>query len=455
MSEELARELKRRKKEREAEWKKILAYYMMEKLKVERRQEAAMRAFAERYTAIITAELVVKEKKLAALFRKEPGRLSAVEILKKMCPNEEKNSPFRKLYDKISKEPISEQEAEKAIAEVIAEAPPMILESAKAERERKEKWQQEQIRQREADPVAAKLHILEEDEEALRYAKKMRHRLSCLRKLMPQELFQNLCNGLAREGHAVNVNELEIPEEEPQHMTYEEYTARKKAQMQMHDGKFVNADNVYTSAAYMLAAYEQKDLPVFNAAVADERARQLFGTKAFRVYLDSHPGSLVAAAQGAFMDITHEGIVKLEAELQKRDAVLNTVSRNLRQSATGKTQRFYKMLNKLERFAGSPVEPSEAERKDLLASMGEYILKDCAPDSKEYDEACFKDAMCAVKALIPAESFGKVLDQVNKGRVSKVEAGDFAEPAPRAEEKQPAAQRADAMLAPELEVFMG
>ena len=455
MAEELARELKRRKKEREAEWKKILAYYMMEKIMTEQKRKEMMRAFAEHYTAVTLTELVIREKLLSKLFRKEPGKLSAYEVLQKMSSEEPENSPFRKLMDKISKEPMSEKETEKAIAEVVEQAPPIILEDARQERERKENWQQEQVRQREADPVAAKLNILEDDQEAIRYERKLRYRLSFLKRMMPQPLFRQICDGLAREGHNVNENELDIPDQEPQYMTYEEYTARKRAQMQMHDGKFVNADNVYTSAAYMLAAYEQKDLPVFNAEVADERARELFGTKAFRVYLDSHPGSLVAASQGAFLDMTYAGIVQLDAELKKRDAILDTVSHNLRQSATGKTALFYKMLNKLERFAGSPVEPSDPERKELLASMGEYILKDCAPDSKEYDEACFKDTMCAVKALVPAESFNKVLDQVNKGRAHKVEAKDFNEPNPKVEVRQPVAQRANAMADMELDVFMG
>ena len=443
---------KKRKKEREEWWRKILAYYMMEKIVQEQQKTELLKAYAADHTMVTMEQLVLKNGLLARLFLKKPGQMSPLELLEKIAPGEDKNSPFYKLLQQIKKDPMSEKDTEKALAQVIEEAPPVILADARQERERKEAWEQEQIEARNADPVAAKLNILEEDKAARAYQQQLRYKMSFLKKMMAPELFDQLCQGLAREGQHINEQELDIPDHAEQHITYDAYVAQKQTQMKMHDGKFVNADNVYTSAAYMLAAYEQKGAQHFNAAKADDRARELFGSKAFRVYLDSHPGSLVAASQNMFLDITCNGILDLEKEIEKRDATLGTVSRNLRHAATGKTPLFHKMLNKLERFVQSPVEPSEEERKSLLQSMGEYILKDCAPDSREMDEACFKDTMCAVKALVPADSFRKVLEQVNKGRAIKVQEADFDKPNPEAANEAP--ERANAMAEPELMAFI-
>ena len=279
--------------------------------------------------------------------------------------------------------------------------------------------------------------------------------MAFLRQMMPRELFDQLIDALAREGHAIHENDLDMPDAQaPQQMSYQEYIASKRIQMEVHNGHFVNANNVYTSAAYMLAAYEQKDALQFNAAKADQRAMELFGSKAFRVYLDSHPGSLVAAAQNSFMDITHEGIRRMEEQIKRRDEKLKAVSRNLRGAASGKSSRYHRMLNKMERFAASPTEPSEAEKKDLLSSLGEFILKDCAPNAAERNEDDFRDAMCAVKALVPQESFKKVVDQVNIGRQHKVSANDFDEPNPP-EARENVVQRANAFDENALEAFLG
>ena len=50
---------------------------------------------------------------------------------------------------------------------------------------------------------------------------------------MPPVLFQELCQGLVREGHAVNPALLEMPDRNPAHMTYAEYVSAKQAQMQI------------------------------------------------------------------------------------------------------------------------------------------------------------------------------------------------------------------------------
>ena len=447
--EDMALVEKRRRKERENWWKKILAYYMMQKIMDEQKRQELIRAYALHNTLIINEHIVMRQGLLALLFRKTPGTMSAFEILRKIAPMEADNSPFKMLLGKISQEPMSEEETEKAIAEVIEKAPPMLLEDARQERERRDAWEQEQEAERQARlrQPAARPEMPKQDEKAIHYEEQLRLKLAFLRQLMPPELFQELCQGLAREGHEVNVNELDIPDYPQPQITYQSYVAQKQAQLRMHNGKYVHEDNVYTSAAYMLAAYEQKDAPRFDAQLADNRAREIFGSKAFRVYLDSHPGSLVAASQNMFMDITYEGMITLENELNKRDTILSAVNRNLRAGATGQTAGYFQMMNKLDRFVKSFVEPSDAERKELIASLGNYVLKDCAPGSKVGNENAMKDALCAIKALVPADSFAKLMDKVNEGRSQKLDAKEFEKPREVAE---PVAERANAMAEMEL-----
>ena len=432
--EDMALVMKRRKKEREAWWRKILAYYMMQKIVEEQKRAELLEAYAKHDVFVITEHIVQREGIIGLLFRKEPGRLSAFEILEKIAAGEELESPFRHLLSRIRKAQASAEETEKAIAEVIEKAPPIMLEDARQERERREAWEQKENEERQAAVAAAQPRMAKQDEEAIRFDEQLRYKMAFLKKIMPQALFVKLCQGLAREGHDVNVNELDLPDRPMNQMTYETYVAQKQAILRMHNGVFVNADNVYTSAAYMLAAYEQKDAPQFNAGLADERARELFGSKAFRVYLDSHPGSLVAASQNSFMDMTHEGIVRLEEEFKERDKTLGIVSRNLRKAASGQPAGYHKMLNRLERYVNSPSEPGAEEKNGLISSLGEYILKDCAAGSQAADENGLKNALYAIKALVPADSFKKGLEKVNKGRSHPLTERDFADPV---EEAQP------------------
>ena len=421
MPENMALIEKRRKKERQEWWRKILAYYMMEKIADEKRKAEILRNYAMYHTAI-----VIEEGMLSLLFRKEPGRMSAMEILEQM-EDEDLDSPFGKLLQKVRKEPVSEKETEEAIAEVIDKAPPLILRDVKTERERQEALIQQEKAKQEQNPEARPAPW-EPDQQAIRFGRQLRLKLAFLKQVMPAPLFGELVGALAREGHVVNVNALDIPDPPQLRVTYQSYIAEKQARLQVHNNRFVNADNVYTSAAYMLAAYEQKNMPVFNAERADERARELFGSKAFRVYLDTHPGSLVAASQNTFLDITHEGLMKLETEIAVRDETLAAVSRSLRRNASGQTANYHRMLNKMERMAASPVEPSDAEKKALITAIGDYVLKDCAPGSQVGDEAAMKEVLCAARVLMPEERFGRLLEQVNTGRTHPIAADEIRNP---------------------------
>ena len=450
--EDMALTEKKRKKEREEWWKKILAYYMLEQIAEEQKRKELLQTYVMRHTMFVTEQYVLKYGLLAQLFFKEPGRMNAVDILERMVPGEAEDSPFRSLLGKIRQQPMSEEETEQAIAEVIEKAPPRIIEDARQERIRRQAWQEQQEQEKKNRPADAKPEMPKEDKAALRYEKQLRYQLAFMKKMMPAQLFEELIQGLAREGRKVDPAALDLPDPQPQQATYASYVSDKQAQLQMYNGIFVNQDNVYTSAAYMLAAYEQKDAPRFDAGKADERAREIFGSKAFRVYLDSHPGSLAAASQNMFMDITHEGMVSLEKELNRRDETLEAVSRNMRRAASGQTAGYFQALNRLERFVRSPLEPSEEEKKKLITALGDYVIKDCAPDSPAASENGLKDAMCALKALLPPENFKKLLGKVNEGRPKAWTEKDFEKPR---EAAKPEAERADAMAEAELAAIIG
>ncbi len=104
--------------------------------------------------------------------------------------------------------------------------------------------------------------------------------------------------------------------------------------------------------------------------------------------------------------------------------------------ATGKTPCFYRMLNALERFVNADTEPTQDEKAGLVIALGEYIMTDCSPKSREFNKECFTQAMCSVKALLPEKDFEKVVEQANIDRSPKVKAGDFDAPEPVKEKTQ-------------------
>ena len=209
-------------------------------------------------------------------------------------------------------------------------------------------------------------------------------------------------------------------------------------------GQLANAGDVYSAAAYMLAAYEQKDAIEFDEAKADARAMELSGSRAFKAYMKGHPGNLLAAARGTAVEETHNGVAALDADLSRRDAILTNTRDSLKKLATGKTPCFHRMLNALDRFVNADTEPTQEEKAGLVNALGDYITTDGSPKSREYNKECFTQAMCSVKALLPEQDFEKVVEQVNVGREPKVKAADFDAPEPVKERirEEPARQLA-------------
>ena len=164
---------------------------------------------------------------------------------------------------------------------------------------------------------------------------------------------------------------------------------------------------------------------MFDPQKADARALELSGSRAFRVYMKGHPGSLIAAARNTGVDVTHDNILALESKLEHRDAVLADAKDSLRHMSSGKTKCFHQMLNALERFVNADEEPTQRQKKDLVNAMGEYILTDCAPNSRIRDGACFTQAMRSMKVLLPEQKFSKLVALANEGRDPKVKEEDF------------------------------
>ncbi len=409
---------KKKKREAELQWQKILAYYMMETyvMKAEALAEAEMQAA---YRA--TDQFIQRHGLLQRLFEKKGDGPSPAELLMEIGKDEPLDSPLGELFFEMQKKPLSEGKLTHALTRVIAEEPPRMIADAQKERERRAEWEREHAKEAEA---ADSFELV--DEEQVRYAARLDKKMAFLRTVMPPELYKELEQRLASGEYTFNADQLGAQEKQQEHKRdYQSYVKEKRVEPEEKAGKLANAGDVYSAAAYVIAAYEQKDAPEFDEAKADARAMEISGSRAFKVYMKGHPGNLLAAARGTAVEDTHDGIAALDADLSRRDAILTDVRDSLKNMATGKTPCFHQMLSALDRYVNADTEPSQQEKESLVSALGTYVSKDCAPDSGELDTACFTQAMRAVKALLPEKKFAAVLDMVNEGRAPKVKAEDF------------------------------
>ncbi len=437
----LAAEELERKKKRDAElmWRKILAYYMMETYvtKAEAAAEAEMRA------AYYATSRYVKERGLLqSLFEKNGSGPAPMELLAELGKDEPLDSPLGELWAEVQRKPASEKKLANALTRVIAEEPPRVLADAEKERERRAEWEHAH-----AQEAAASDGFELVDEEQVRYETKLNKKMAFLRTVMPPELYKELEQKLTSGEYTIDAAQLQEKQPERKH-DYKSYVAEKRVEPKEKEGKLANAGNVYSAAAYMLAAYEQKDAPEFDEAKADARAMELSGSRAFKAYMKGHPGNLLAAARGIAIEETHDGVATLDADLSRRDAILTDVRDSLKNMASGKTKRFHHMLSALDRFVNADTEPSQQERNELAVTLADYVCTDCAPDSREADSACFTQAMRAVKAIVPEKDFSALVDRVNIGREPKVKAVDFdmAPPAAKKAQEEPARELAARIL---------
>ena len=422
---------KKKKREAELMWKKILAYYMMETYVT----KAQAQAEAELRNAYLATSRYVKEHGLFnRLLEKKGNGPSPAELLAEICKGEPLDSPLGELFSEMQKNPPSEEKLNQALTRVIEEEPPRVLADAQKEQERRTEWERSHAKDKEA---AGDFELV--DEEHVRYEARLNKKMAFLRAVMPPELYKELEQKLETGEYTLSPQQLEEPEKRKR--DYKSYVEEKRVEPEEKAGKLANAGDVYSAAAYMLAAYEQKDAPEFDEAKADVRAMELSGSRAFKAYMKGHPGNLLAAARGTAVEETHNGVAALDADLSRRDAILTNTRDSLKKLATGKTPCFHRMLNTLDRFVNADTEPTQEEKASLVNALGEYITTDCAPKSREYNRDCFTQAMCSVKALLPDKDFEKVVEQVNVGREPKVKVADFDEVPVVKEKTQEAPER--------------
>ena len=432
-------ELKEKKKREAAQqWKKLLAYYMMDTY-VTKRDEKARAAAITAYQA--TSQFVEEHGLVNRLFERMRDGRNAAELFRELAQDEQPDSPIGELAAELRKEQPSEEKLARSLTRVIAEEPARMLEAERKEQDRRAAW-------RRAHPLADDGILpefeLAEQQRVTRYEMKKSKTLTALGAFLPPEQLRELEAVLAAQHRDIEAEERAAEQSQPEQQqqrqtpTFAQYVEQKKLPakviMEEKAGQLAHSGEIYTAAAYMIAAYEQKDEKEFDPQKADMRAMQLSGSRAFKTYMKGHPGSLIAAAKGTAVEETRDGVAALDADLKRRDAVLAETRDNLKHMATGKTPAFHKMLSALDRFVNEDTEPTQQEKADTMKALAEYITTDCAPNSREFDGACFTEAMRSVKALVPEQDFEKVVEQVNVGREPKVKVEDF-DKAPTIEQK--------------------
>ena len=418
-----------RKKQEAAWWQKVITYYLnqMYHAEVDREIEKYRPEPLPFFHAM--AEYIHERRIIEQIYEKKAGQLSAYEVLEKLDKYQEADSPFRTLLTdlKESKEkpndPAAKEKAERSLSRCVEEAPVQIVSRTRRNAMRKKRAAQRREQHPEEAPPKPDL----KEEERTRYE------MTFLRAVMPPELYRKLCDELTKQGRAVDPEKdfLFIPEREGSR-SYEEYTAMHKVNPVEKDGQLANLGEIVTSAAYMLAAYEQKDEPDFDEKAADLRAMEFSGSKGFRAYVSSHPGSLLAAARNTGIEATHRELMALDKSIRKRDGVLASVAEAMARSSSGKTAAYHQMMNAVKRFAASPDDPSEQERSALGLKLAQYVMTEGNPNSPHYKKEDAMLAARAMKALLPRRDFEAFLTTANQGRAEeqKLRAEELEGPVP-------------------------
>ena len=420
-----------RKKQEAAWWQKVITYYLNQMYHAEVDREVEKYRPEPLPFIHAMAEHIHEQHVLEKLYEKQPGQLSAYDVLEKMQKYQEADSPFRTLLTDLREsrekpeDAAAKEKAERSLSRCVEEAPVHIVNRtrrANAMRKKRARQHPEEAPPR-PDP---------REEERTRYE------MTFLRAVMPPELYRQLCDELTKQGRAVDPMKdfLSIPEQEQSGPTYEEYTAMHKVDPVEKGGRIDNMDAIVTSAAYMLAAYEQKDEPDFDARAADARAMELSGSKGFRAYVNSHPGSLLAAARNTGVDATHREMMTLERSIQKRDAVLSSVADAMKRASSGKTAAYHQVMNAVKRFADAPDDPPEQERSALGLKLAQYVMTEGNPASPHYKKENAMLAARAMKALLPRRDFEAFLTTANQGRSAdqKLRSEELEGPVPAAPE---------------------
>ena len=395
-----------RKKREEARWQRILAWYMMQQWAD--KQAAELKKYEALPLRLILNHFVKTGSLRERLREKTPGRRSCYELLEDMDRYQEEDSPCRKLLQTLRETPPSDKKIDAAIAECIQKVPERIL-----DRERK----RNSVYRAPGGMIAEPLDPARQAEADRR----LEYEMGFLRAMLPPELFRRLCAEMARQGRLVDPEKdfQYVPDPEPGAISYPEYADRHRVMPEERDGELANRDAVFTAAAYLLAAWEQKDAKVFDERKADARAMELAASRAFRTYMNQQPGSLLAAARNVGLDFTHDAMTAMEAAFAKRDASLLPARDALKKAAAGKSAAFRQMVNALDRFVEAEEEPPRDQRDSLRKQLAEYALRQTSPDLAEGDRTCTLYALSALRALSGAKEFSFVLDTVNSRQTGK------------------------------------
>jgi len=391
-----------RRKRRALWWKKLIVYYLNQQYHIERELE-----IAKYHPGIMlghTEERIREHGLLTDLHLKKAGQLSPMELLTRMKRFEEEGSPFLCLLQELRDHPGEDEQIARVLNRCIEEAPLHILErtgrltsddSGTADPGKAEKLRKEELR--------------------------LKYEMTFLRTLMPPELFAQLCDGLTAQGRMTDrdrdflfVPERALPEEFG--LEYDDYVAMHSVDPEEKSGRLGNSDRVFTAAARMIAAYEQKYEEFFNEKAADARAMELSGSRAFRAYMQDHPGALLAAARNTGLDATCRELTDLDALLTARDNTLHTVRNYLRASSSGKSAAYHQMTNAVERFLQTDGEPSKQEKDDLAMLFARYVMTEGAPGNPGYDRKSALLATGAVGVLLPEKDYSAFLAKVNAAR---------------------------------------
>ena len=430
----------REQKEREEKerWKRILAWYMMQKW--ETAKQAELRKYEKLPLEVIVRQYVHTARLADQLLVKTPGRRSAYELLEDMERFQESDSPFHNLLRTMRETPGSGEAVDAALADVIRDAPERIM-----QRERRRSAYA-------AAPGELNPAPVDPAQEA-RADRRLEYEMCFLRGVMPPELFRSLCGELARQGRRLDAErDFRYVPDAAQGDGYPEYVDRHRVMPVERDGKLANRDEVFTGAAYLLAAWEQRDAPAFDGKKADARAMELSASRAFHTYMQQQPGSLLAAARNVGLDFTHEALTALDAMFEKRDSSLRPARDALKKAAEGKSAAFHRTVNALDRFVEAEAEPPRDEQKALRNQLGEFVLRETSPQLAEGDRTTTLYALSALRALTGSREFAAALDTVNSRRPGeppiRAEDLDALAAEPEAESQpEPGAERADGIMA--------
>lgn len=423
------------RKKQAAAWQQKLVTYYLNQMYHEELDRAEVQ-YRPEPLIVYMAQYIRERHIMQKLYEKQAGQLSAVEILEKMDKYQEEDSPFRSLLKDIKENPQQEEKIVRSLSRCVEEAPVQILNRTRRANAMRRKRAAKRPEEQQAEAEEQRRQELREEE-------RMRYEMTFLRCVMPPELYKQLCDQLSREGRMVDPAKdfLFVPEQaEKSGVTYKEYVARHMVSPREREGQLGNMDEICTAAAYMLAANEQKDSAEFDEKEADMRAMEISGSKAFRAYMQSHPGSLLAAARNTGIDATSRELNALDAALTQRDGVLASVRDAMRRNASGNTADYHKLMNALDRFVSSPEEPPEQVKNELSLKLAQYVMTEGNPTSPNYKKENCDLAARALKALLPKKDFDAFLTTANQSRSpgQKLRAEELEGPVPYEPEASPA-----------------